>query len=95
MGPFSRDYGKCYKAHYNELTCKRACVFSPPHVGYRLNTWFMSECCFFDAEGSINAQVFAILKEEELGISFGGRKILKKLSFVLSLTFVKSCVTNL
>ena len=42
----------------------------------------MSECCFFDAEESINAQVFVMLTEEELkelGLSFGGRKILKKL----------------
>ena len=45
----------------------------------------MSESCFFDAEESINAQVFVMLTKEELrelkelGVSFGGRKILKKL----------------
>ena len=58
------------------------CVYIPPHVSYRLNTWLMSECCFFDAEESINAQVFVMLKKEELkelGMSFGGRKVLEKL----------------
>lgn len=42
----------------------------------------MSESCFFDAEESINAQAFVMVMEEELkelGLSFGGRKILKKL----------------
>ena len=77
---------KCHKniatSNYNELASKCACVFSPPHEGYMLNTWFMSECCFFDAEESINAQVFVMVKKEELkelGISFGGRKVLEKL----------------
>ena len=42
----------------------------------------MSKCCFFDAEESINAQVFVMLEKEDLkklGISFGGRKVLEKL----------------
>ena len=42
----------------------------------------MSECCFFDAEELINAQAFVMLEKEELkelGLSFGGRKVLEKL----------------
>ena len=42
----------------------------------------MSECCFFDAEESINVHVFVMLEKEELkelGMSFGGRKVLEKL----------------
>ena len=58
----------------------------------RLNTWFMSECCFFDAEESINVHVFVMLKKEELkelGMSFGGRKVLEKLMEEIRLQAMK------
>ena len=58
----------------------------------RLNTWLMSECCFFDAEESINVHVFVMLKKEELkelGTSFGGRKVLEKLMEEIRLQAMK------
>lgn len=50
-------------------------MFSLSHVGIYVRI-------LFDAEESINAQAFVMVMEEELkelGLSFGGRKILKKL----------------
>ena len=52
----------------------------------------MSECCFFDAEESINVHVFVMLKKEELkelGMSFGGRKVLEKLMEEIRLQAMK------